>query len=105
MERAGTVGTAQEVEHQAGAEDFQAEDSDAYEIITDLASFETVKAQLEARKFVLQTAELQMIPSTMVAVGDKAPALLKLLDMLEDNDDVQKVWSSGEIDDQYLEDA
>jgi len=90
---------------EAGAEDFQAEDSDVYEIYTDLASFETVKAQLEAKKFVLQTAELQMIPSTMVAVGDKAPALLKLLDMLEDNDDVQKVWSSGDIDDQYLQDA
>ena len=46
-----------------------------------------------------------MVPSTTVAVGDKAPALLKLLDMLEDNDDVQKVWSSGDIDDQYLQDA
>ena len=90
---------------EAGAEDFQAEDSDVYEIYTDLASFEAVKAQLEAKKFVLQNAELQMIPSTMVAVGDKAPALLKLLDMLEDNDDVQKVWSSGDIDDQYLQDA
>ena len=90
---------------EAGAEDFKAEDSDVYEIVTDLVSFETVKSQLEAKKFALQTAELQMIPSTTVAVGDKAPALLKLLDMLEDNDDVQKVWSSGDIDDQYLQDA
>ena len=46
-----------------------------------------------------------MMPATTVAVGDKAPSLLKLLDMLEDNDDVQKVWSSGDIDDQYLQDA
>ena len=46
-----------------------------------------------------------LFTSTTVAVGDKAPALLKLLDMLEDNDDVQKVWSSGDIDDQYLQDA
>lgn len=90
---------------EAGAEDFKAEDPDVYEIFTDLASFEAVKSQLEAKGFAPQTAELQMIPSTTVAVGDKAPALLKLLDMLEDNDDVQKVWSSGDIDDQYLQDA
>ncbi len=90
---------------EAGAEDFKAEDSDVYEIVTDLASFETVKSQLEAKGFTLQTAELQMTPATTVAVGDKGPGLLKLLDMLEDNDDVQKVWSSGDIDDQYLQDA
>jgi YebC/PmpR family DNA-binding regulatory protein len=90
---------------EAGAEDFKAEDSDVYEIVTDIGSFETVKSQLETKGFALQTAEVQMIPGTTVAVGDKAPALLKLLDMLEDNDDVQKVWSSGDIDDQYLQDA
>jgi len=90
---------------EAGAEDFKAEDADVFEVFTDLQSFETVKSQLEAKGFVLQTAEVQMIPGTTVAVADKGPALLKLLDMLEDNDDVQKVWSSGDIDDQYLQDA
>ncbi len=44
-----------------------------------------------------------MIPQSTVAVADKGPALLKLLDMLEDNEDVQKVWSNGDIDDKYLE--
>jgi YebC/PmpR family DNA-binding regulatory protein len=90
---------------EAGAEDFRSGDADVYEIVTDVASFETVKSQLEAKGFALQTAELQMTPANTVAVGDKGPALLKLLDMLEDNDDVQKVWSSGDIDDQYLQDA
>jgi YebC/PmpR family DNA-binding regulatory protein len=90
---------------EAGAEDFKSEDTDVFEIVTDLASFETVKSQLDAKGFTLQTAEVQQIPQTTVAVGDKAPSLLKLLDMLEDNDDVQKVWSSGDIDDQYLQDA
>ena len=90
---------------EAGAEDFKAADSDVFEIVTDPGSFDAVKAQLESKGFTLQTAELQMTPSTTVAVGDKGPALLKLLDMLEDNDDVQKVWSSGDIDDQYLQDA
>ena len=90
---------------EAGAEDFKADDSDVFEIVTEPGSFEAVKTQLESKGFTLQTAEMQMTPSTTVAVGDKGPALLKLLDMLEDNDDVQKVWSSGDIDDQYLQDA
>jgi transcriptional/translational regulatory protein YebC/TACO1 len=43
-----------------------------------------------------------MVPQNTIDVGDKAPALLKLLDMVEDNDDVQKVWSNGDIDEKYL---
>jgi YebC/PmpR family DNA-binding regulatory protein len=106
VEKAGVSEDAlMEAALEAGAEDFKADDSDVFEIVTEPGSFEPVKAQLEAKGFTLQTAELQMTPATTVAVGDKGPALLKLLDMLEDNDDVQKVWSSGDIDDQYLQDA
>lgn len=90
---------------EAGAEDFRSEDSDVFEVITDTASFESVKAKLEAKGIPLQTAEIQMIPQTLVAVEDRAPALVKLLEMLEDHDDVQKVWSSGDIEDKYLQDA
>ena len=88
---------------EAGAEDFRSDDADLYEITTDLASFESVKAKLEEKGIQTQTAELQMVPQNTVAVEDKAPSLLKLLDMLEDNDDVQKVWSNADIDDKYLE--
>lgn len=88
---------------EAGAEDFRSEDADVFEITTDLASFEAIKASLEEKGIAFQTAELQMTPASTVAVGDKGPALLKLLEMLEDNDDVQKVWSNGDIEDQYLE--
>lgn len=88
---------------EAGAEDFQSGDKDLFEITTDLASFETVKAKLEEKGIPTQTAELQMVPQNTVAVEDKAPSLLKLLEMLEDNDDVQKVWSNADIDDKYLE--
>ena len=106
VEKAGVSEDAlMEAALEAGAEDFKADDSDVFEIVTDPGSLEPVKSQLESKGFTLQTAELQMTPSTTVAVGDKGPALLKLLDMLEDNDDVQKVWSSGDIDDQYLQDA
>ena len=53
----------------------------------------------------MQTADIQMVPQNMVAVADKGPALIKLVDMLEDNDDVQKVWSNGDIEEKYLQEA
>lgn len=89
---------------EAGAEDFVAGDPDVFEITTDTASFEAVKARLEAAGIPVQTAEIQMVPQSTIAVEDKAPALLKLVDMIEDNDDVQKVWSNGDIDEKYLQD-
>ena len=90
---------------EAGAEDFRTEDSDVFEITTDPSSLESVRTVLEGKGIATQTAEVQMMPNTPVEVGDKGPALLKLLDMLEDHDDVQKVWSTGQVDDSYLQDA
>ncbi|HMA28669.1 MAG TPA: YebC/PmpR family DNA-binding transcriptional regulator [Thermoanaerobaculia bacterium] len=87
---------------ESGAEDFKTEDADVFEIVTDPASFDAVKAAVEAKNIPIQTAEIQMVPQNTIDVGDKAPALLKLLDMIEDNDDVQKVWSNGDIDEKYL---
>ena len=87
---------------EAGAEDFQTDDADLFEITTDLAGFESIKSKIEAKGTPIQTAEIQMMPQSTVAVGDKGPALLKLLEMLEENDDVQKVWSNGDIEDKYL---
>jgi YebC/PmpR family DNA-binding regulatory protein len=89
---------------EAGAEDFRSEDSEVFEITTDIGPFEAVKAKIEEKNIPTQTSELQMSPQNTVAVGDKAPGLIKLLEMLEDHDDVQKVWSNGDIEDQYLED-
>jgi YebC/PmpR family DNA-binding regulatory protein len=87
---------------EAGAEDFRSDDSDLFEITTDTGSFEAIKVKLEEKNVPLQTAEIQMTPQSTVAVGDKGPSLLKLLEMLEDNEDVQKVWSNGDIEDKYL---
>ena len=87
---------------ESGAEDFKTEDADVFEIYTDPASFDAVKAAFEAKNIPIQTAEIQMVPQNTIDVADKAPALLKLLDMIEDNEDVQKVWSNGDIDDKYL---
>jgi YebC/PmpR family DNA-binding regulatory protein len=88
---------------EAGAEDFRSDDSDVFEIFTDTASFEAIKTKIEEKGIATQTAEIQMVPQNTIAVGDKGPALIKLLEMVEDNDDVQKVWSNGDIEEKYLE--
>jgi YebC/PmpR family DNA-binding regulatory protein len=87
---------------ESGAEDFKTDDADVFEVYTDPASFEAVKAAVEAKNITTQTAEIQMVPQNTIGVADKSPALVKLLEMIEDNDDVQKVWSNGDIDEKYL---
>ncbi len=88
---------------ECGADDFRTEDSDVFEIYTDLASFEGIRSKFEAKRIPIQTGEIQMVPQSTIAVADKGPALLKLLEMVEEHDDVQKVWSNGIIEDKYLQ--
>ncbi len=87
---------------ECGAEDFRTEDADVFEIYTDPASFEEIKTKIEAKGIPIQTAEIQMAPQNTIAVAEKGPTLLKLLEMVEEHDDVQKVWSNGDIEDKYL---
>jgi len=89
---------------EAGAEDLQVGESE-YEVITDLASFEKVKAVLEDKGFSWEVAEIQMHPKTTVRVEEEKPAqqLLKLMEMLEDHDDVQHVFANFDIPDSLLE--
>lgn len=81
----------------AGAEDFEAEDGTC-EIITDPASFSEVYAALEAAGIEIASGEVTMIPQTMAESDDPAVAesMEKLIDMLEDDDDVQNVWHNWE---------
>ncbi|HSB36836.1 MAG TPA: YebC/PmpR family DNA-binding transcriptional regulator [Thermoanaerobaculia bacterium] len=94
--------TLMELALEAGAEDFRTEDADVFEIYTDPASFEAIRSRIEERGIAIQTGEIQSVPQSTIAVADKGPALLKLLEMIEDHDDVQKVWSNGDIEDKYL---
>jgi YebC/PmpR family DNA-binding regulatory protein len=87
---------------ESGAEDFKTDDAEVFEVYTDPASFDAVKAAVEAKSIATLTAEIQMVPQNTIDVAEKSPALVKLLEMIEDNDDVQKVWSNGDIDDKYL---
>ncbi|HVF38726.1 MAG TPA: YebC/PmpR family DNA-binding transcriptional regulator, partial [Gemmatimonadaceae bacterium] len=75
----------------AGAEDFKAE-GEQYEITTDPADMHTVKSALEAKGIEIAESEIASVPKNLVTVeGKTAESLVKLLEELEDLDDVQKV--------------
>ena len=68
------------------------------EIYTDLEALEQVRQAMEARGIAVETAERTLVPKTMVAVDDqKATQLIRLLERLEDLDDVQNVSSNLEL--------
>ncbi len=83
---------------EAGAEDVERDD-DVFVITTDPGSLHTVKEGLEAKKYKVSAAELGWIAKSTVRVeGAAAEQLLKLLDALEELDDVQKVDANFEMD-------
>jgi YebC/PmpR family DNA-binding regulatory protein len=90
---------------EAGAEDMR-RDGDMYVVTTDVASFHAVQQALRAQGIEFEEAELAMVPRTTVPVsGLEAQRLLKLLDALEELDDVQKVHSNADIDEAALAEA
>ncbi len=81
----------------AGAEDFKAED-EQYEITTDPTNMHTVRSALEAKGYEIREAELASVPKNLVTVSSSAAeSLVKLLEELEDLDDVQKVAANCDI--------
>lgn len=95
-----------EIVLEAGADDLQADDPDAFEIYTAPENFEAVRQALEKNKILTAEAKLGMIPSNYVAIDDaKVKQVLKLLDMLDDHEDVQNVWSNVDIPAEAMETA
>ncbi len=89
---------------EAGAEDFGESDGDI-EIKTSPHDFERVKEAVAAKGLKIKYGEVTMVPQTTVKLeGDKAKQMLRLIDNLEDNDDVQKVYANFDIDESELED-
>ena len=81
----------------AGAEDFKAEGDD-YEITTDPAEMQPVRTALEEKGYEIREAEIAHVPKNLVSVGGQtAETLVKLLEELEDLDDVQKVAANCDI--------
>ena len=82
----------------AGAEDFKAED-ERYEITTDPASMHTVKSALELKGYEIVDAEIASVPKNLVSVSGKtAESLVRLLEELEELDDVQKVAANCDVE-------
>ena len=86
----------------AGAEDIT-EEGDTFEIVTAPNQVMDVKEALEGKDITVATAEITMLPKSTVSVDDKtAHTLLKLMDALEDQDDVQHVYSNFDIPDEVM---
>jgi YebC/PmpR family DNA-binding regulatory protein len=88
---------------EAGADDV-ADEEEQYEVTTDPSSFVDVREALEKAGFVPENAEVTMIPQTMIKLeGKNAENMLKLMDRLEDNDDVQNVYANFDISSEEME--
>jgi YebC/PmpR family DNA-binding regulatory protein len=88
---------------EAGADDVVDED-EQIEVLTDPSSFIEVREALENAGFKYESAEVTMIPQTMVKLeGKQAETMLKLMDRLEDNDDVQNVYANFDISQEEME--
>ena len=83
----------------AGAEDIEA-DGPVFEVTTDPDSFNDVVKALEAKGYTFASAEIEMVPQNYVTMSSEedVKSMEKLLDMLDDNDDVQNVWHNWQQD-------
>ncbi len=86
-----------EIALEAGAEDFKAE-PEGYEVLTDPAHFEAVHKQLDARGIKCASATITYLPTLLVPLDPaSAPAVHRLVEQLEDHDDVKEVYSNAEF--------
>ncbi|HEX2093781.1 MAG TPA: YebC/PmpR family DNA-binding transcriptional regulator [Longimicrobiaceae bacterium] len=87
---------------EAGALDVESDDG-TYTVLTEVADFAAVQDALQARGIEWEEAELAMVPKTEVRVeGPDAEKLVRLLELLEELDDVQKVYTNADIDEESL---
>jgi transcriptional/translational regulatory protein YebC/TACO1 len=84
-----------------GADDFSSEE-DMFEILTSSENFSEIREALEKQGVILASAEIEMVPQNIVELDiNRAPTFTKLIDMLEDDDDVQNVWHNAEFPEGY----
>lgn len=86
----------------AGADDFSAEDDGYFEVSTDPDAFGAVCAALEEKGYKIESAEVLRVPQTTVTLTseDDLKNMTKLIDMLDDNDDVQNVFHNCDMPDE-----
>jgi len=94
--------TLMEATLDAGAEDIR-DEGETFEVITSPADFEDVKKALEEKELPYVLAEITMVPNSTIKLENKeAEQMLRLMDMLEDSDDVQKAYSNFDISEKTL---
>jgi YebC/PmpR family DNA-binding regulatory protein len=87
----------------AGADDMN-DDGDTWEITSDPSSFEAVREAVKGLGIEPATAQVAMIPQNYVKLeGKEASQMVKLMEVLEDHDDVQHVWSNFDISEKEIE--
>jgi len=102
ISNAADFDTIFEIALENGAEDVR-DEGESYEVITEPSEFGAVRDALAAQGIEFESAEVTMIPQNTVELeGKKAEQMLKLMDMLEDNDDVQNVYTNADIDDDVI---
>ena len=95
--------TLMEAALEAGAEDVR-EDDGNYEVIAAPEDFEEVKAAIEKAGIPAVAAEVTMLPQSTTSLAEKeAEQMVRLMEMLEDCDDVQKVYTNADIPEEYFE--
>jgi YebC/PmpR family DNA-binding regulatory protein len=95
-----------EIALEAGADDLQSDDAEAFEIYTAPDNFEAVRQALESNKIATVEAKLGMIPANYVSVDEaKSKQIMRLLESLDDHDDTQNVWSNFDIPAEMMETA
>ena len=87
-----------------GADDVE-QDGDVFQVTSAPEHLSAVREAIEGAGFTVDSAELMMVPKTTVSVDDEAKArqVMRLIDALEDNDDVQDVYANFDIPEQVLE--
>ena len=96
--------TIMEIALEAGAEDINS-DSGTWEVITPPEAIEDVRVAIEGANIEMVSAEVTMLPKDTVKIEKEkeASSMLKMYDMLEENEDIQKVYSNFDIDESVLE--
>ena len=101
FDRKGVI-TLMEVALEAGAEDVT-DEGESWEVVTAAADFNAVREALEAAGVEMQSAEFTMVPQNEIEVdAETGRKLMRLVDALEDNDDVQNVHANFDLPDELL---
>jgi transcriptional/translational regulatory protein YebC/TACO1 len=90
---------------EAGGEDLK-DDGESWEIITDPRAFEAVVEALKKANITPTASEIAMIPQNYIKLeGQQATQMIRLIEAMEEQDDVQHVWSNFDVDLKQLEEV